>query len=279
MSRISGKKSSLTWAVHISVAALVLLWLFPTVGLFVSSFRTADQIASSGWWAALFPSEQNQVYRAVDPDDNRVAEGDMFVVKGNIFEGEPRQIKTWGVSSRNVSAFKPGETAEMKGGENLTLQPDGSYVWRGNDKQISGRGQRIFVTATVPPEFTFGNYQTILFSGSGQDNMGKAFFNTLTVTIPATIIPIVIAAFAAYALAWMEFPGRALLIAFVCGASRGSTSTGSYPAPATTSGDRHWQRLSWGLARAYRVRNAFGRLFAAKLHGRPAAGYNRKRKS
>jgi ABC-type glycerol-3-phosphate transport system permease component len=35
--------------------------------------------------------------------------------------------------------------------------------------------------------------------------MAKAFFNTLTVTIPATIIPILIAAFAAYALAWMDF--------------------------------------------------------------------------
>jgi alpha-glucoside transport system permease protein len=47
--------------------------------------------------------------------------------------------------------------------------------------------------------------------------MAKAFFNTLTVTIPATIIPILVAAFAAYALAWMEFPGRALLIAAVVG--------------------------------------------------------------
>jgi alpha-glucoside transport system permease protein len=37
------------------------------------------------------------------------------------------------------------------------------------------------------------------------------------VTIPATIIPILVAAFAAYALAWMDFPGRALLIAFVVG--------------------------------------------------------------
>jgi ABC-type glycerol-3-phosphate transport system permease component len=37
--------------------------------------------------------------------------------------------------------------------------------------------------------------------------MAKAFFNTLTVAIPATIIPILIAAFAAYALAWMDFPG------------------------------------------------------------------------
>ena len=47
--------------------------------------------------------------------------------------------------------------------------------------------------------------------------MAKAFFNTLTVTIPATIIPIVVAAFAAYALAWMDFAGRALLIAIVVG--------------------------------------------------------------
>jgi alpha-glucoside transport system permease protein len=35
--------------------------------------------------------------------------------------------------------------------------------------------------------------------------MDVAFFNTLTVTIPATIIPILMAAFAAYALAWMDF--------------------------------------------------------------------------
>jgi len=215
MASIAGKKSALTWTVQISVALLVVMWLFPTVGLFVSSFRTADQISSSGWWAALFPAEQNEVYRTTDPDDTRVADGDMFTVTGNIFEGPPREILSWGVSSRDVSAYQPGATADMGDGESLALQPDGEYVWRGNDKQISGRGQRVFITATVPPEFTLGNYSTILFSGTGQDNMAKAFFNTLTVTIPATIIPIVIAAFAAYALAWMEFPGRALLIAAV----------------------------------------------------------------
>ena len=88
MDNIAGSKSSLTWAVHISVAFIVILWLFPTVGLLVSSFRTSDQIASSGWWAAPFPSELNEIYRAADPDDNRVAQGDKFVVTGNIFNGE-----------------------------------------------------------------------------------------------------------------------------------------------------------------------------------------------
>ncbi|MEL6582383.1 MAG: carbohydrate ABC transporter permease [Pseudomonadota bacterium] len=211
-----GGKSPLTWAVHLSVVALVALWLFPTFGLFVSSFRTADQISSTGWWGALGPSEQNLVARALDPDDNRVEENGVFVVRGSVFdEGIQADISVWGTSSRAIDIYVPGDTADLGDGETLTLNPDGTYVWSGNDDQISGRGQRIFLTAVTPPELTTENYETILFSGSGQDNLGKAFFNTLTVTIPATIIPILIAAFAAYALAWMEFPGRALLIAAV----------------------------------------------------------------
>lgn len=94
------------------------------------------------------------------------------------------------------------------------MQVNGDYVWTGT-VAMSGRGQRVFATSTTPPEFTFKNYKTVLFGGDSTDGMTKAFFNTLTVTIPATIIPIVIAAFAAYALAWMDFPGRALLVAFV----------------------------------------------------------------
>ena len=68
MDNIAGSKSSLTWAVHISVVLLVALWLFPTVGLFVSSFRTADQIATSGWWKSMFPSQQNLTLRAGAPE-------------------------------------------------------------------------------------------------------------------------------------------------------------------------------------------------------------------
>ena len=218
MDNIAGTRSRLTWAVHISVAALVLLWLFPTVGLFVSSFRTADQISSSGWWAALFPTEQTIQLRT-GGGEAAVQENGLYVVTGNLLTdedgpGDAGVISAFGVSSREIGAFAAGETAEFGDGETLTLEADGSYRYTSTEEP-GGRGQRVFVTAETPPEFTLGNYQTILLSGTGQDNMAKAFFNTLTVTIPATIIPIVVAAFAAYALAWMDFPGRALLIALV----------------------------------------------------------------
>ncbi|WP_299043972.1 carbohydrate ABC transporter permease [uncultured Tateyamaria sp.] len=219
MDNIAGSKSSLGWAVNISVVLLVALWVFPTFGLLVSSFRTADQIVGSGWWASMFPSEQTERFRASDPDGNRVQRGDLFVVEGNIFEenGGGGDIQSWGTSSRAVDAYQPGDVADLGDGETFTVDADGNYAWSGNEEQISGRGQRAFVTAVSPPEFTTENYVNIMTSGNDTDNMAKAFFNTLTVTIPATIIPIVVAAFAAYALAWMDFPGRAILIACVVG--------------------------------------------------------------
>ena len=218
MDNIAGQKSSLGWAVNISVVALVLLWIFPTVGLFVSSFRTADQISATGWWKALFPTEQIVQQRTADPDEERIdLGGGRYAVEGNFFGegGSPEDISAWGTSSRDVSAYGPGDLAEMGEGETMTVDAAGNYRWEGDDEQISGRGQRVFVTTTVPPEFTTANYERVLFSGDRTDSMARAFFNTLTVTIPATIIPILVAAFAAYALAWMDFPGRALLIAAI----------------------------------------------------------------
>lgn len=222
MDNIAGTKSSLTWAVHISVVVLVALWLFPTVGLFVSSFRTADQIATSGWWNALFPTEQSLTIRAKAADAQEQVNG-VYVIEGNLFTdgdaGIPEGIEmsAWGTSSRDIGAYQPGDTAELRRGGTITLEGDGSYRMENAEAFEGNRGQRVFVTAEVPPDFTLENYQQVLFSGDATDSMAKAFFNTLTVTIPATIIPIVVAAFAAYALAWMDFPGRALLIAIVVG--------------------------------------------------------------
>ncbi|MCB1245772.1 MAG: carbohydrate ABC transporter permease [Acidimicrobiia bacterium] len=60
-------------------------------------------------------------------------------------------------------------------------------------------------------QWTLQNYSQVL----ADDGMMDAFLNSLLVTIPATVIPITIAAFAAYAFAWMRFPGRKLLFAGV----------------------------------------------------------------
>ncbi|MEM8630227.1 MAG: carbohydrate ABC transporter permease [Pseudomonadota bacterium] len=217
MDNIAGSKSSLSWAVNISVLMLVFLWLFPTLGLLISSFRTADQISSSGWWKSLGATEQNLTLRTAPPSEQR-QDGDFYVISGNLFgDGSEAVISVWGISSRAIDDFTPGQTAELRSGAQITVESDGAYILTHNEELSGSRGPRVFVTAQTPPEFTFDNYRTVLFGNSATDNMLKAFFNTLTVTIPATIIPIVVAAFAAYALAWMDFPGRALLIAAVVG--------------------------------------------------------------
>jgi alpha-glucoside transport system permease protein len=65
----------------------------------------------------------------------------------------------------------------------------------------------------LPFDFTLQNYQDVL----SENNIGQSFINSLFVSIPATLIPIMIAAFAAYAFAWMDFPGRNWLFILVVG--------------------------------------------------------------
>ncbi|GAB4554039.1 MAG: carbohydrate ABC transporter permease [Ruegeria sp.] len=217
MSEIAGTRPALRWAVHASVLFLVVLWVVPTLGLFISSFRTADQIATSGWWRAIFPSEQNLTLRSAAPD-TQVQENGLYVIEGNLFDaGTKARISKWGISSREIDAFEPGQTAELRKGGTITVQANGDYRMENTEEFTGSRGTRVFVTAELPPEFTLDNYHKVLLAEDSTDSMAKAFFNTLTVTIPATIIPILVAAFAAYALAWMDFPGRALLIAAVVG--------------------------------------------------------------
>jgi len=104
---------------HVAVVVICLIWMLPTVGLLVSSFRPPALVSTTGWWVA----------------------------------------------------FKP------------------------------------------PFVFTLENYRQVLTT----NNMATSFVNSLFITIPATVMPILIAAFAAYAFAWMQFPGRNLLFLAVVG--------------------------------------------------------------
>lgn len=64
-----------------------------------------------------------------------------------------------------------------------------------------------------PLDFTLENYDRVL----GQRGMGQAFVNSLIITIPSTLLTLVTASFAAYAFAWMRFPGRNLLFLVMVG--------------------------------------------------------------
>ena len=63
----------------------------------------------------------------------------------------------------------------------------------------------------TPFNFTLENYQDVL----SQNRMGVSFINSLIISIPGTVIPILVAGYAAFAFAWMRFRGRDALFIFV----------------------------------------------------------------
>ncbi|WP_165067882.1 carbohydrate ABC transporter permease [Marisediminicola senii] len=63
-------------------------------------------------------------------------------------------------------------------------------------------------TIVQNPGFTFDNYVEVLGTGNSQLDLAGAFINSLAITIPATVFPLVIATLAAYAFAWIPFKGK-----------------------------------------------------------------------
>lgn len=117
--KIRNRRKHLLFTV-LPVTVLCLLWLVPTLGLLISSFRSEDLVNSTGWWTVFT---------------------------------DPLDFSQW----------------------------------------------------------TLDNYRDVLDSGG----LGTAFLNSFVVSVPATVIPIIAASFAAYAFAWMQFPGRNALFALL----------------------------------------------------------------
>ncbi len=180
--------------VNIILAVICLVWLIPTLGLFISSFRPADEILKTGWWT-IFPhrtwetSEQAQLPKDLDLREPIVIDGKTYsndeLRKGVVTEEgyrliweNPRarllnvQERSWGM---NTNFTLENYKSVLTGKEYEIAQPDG--------------GVR-------------------LEKGS---NLSRSFWNTMAVSIPGTVIPILIASFAAYAFAWMKFPGSKVI--------------------------------------------------------------------
>ncbi|SDZ87967.1 maltose ABC transporter membrane protein /trehalose ABC transporter membrane protein /sucrose ABC transporter membrane protein [Pelagibacterium halotolerans] len=199
-------------AAHLALLLLVVIWTVPTFGLLISSVRDKDQLAVSGWWTSLTTVERSSV-GVLGTAADQVEEGGQYVIRGNVLpEGSNETVVSFGTSINNPTEFAAGSPAEMRIGGEIIVSEDGSYVWTSPTAFEHDR-VRLFYTSAVPPRFTLENYTEVLTAAG----IGRAFVNSFTVTVPATIIPILIAAFAAYALAWMRFPGRTLLVALMVG--------------------------------------------------------------
>jgi len=77
--------------------------------------------------------------------------------------------------------------------------------WRSRDAQRNSGWWTI-----KPGDLTLDNYDYI-FNASAAGTIGESLINSMAIAVPATIIPIAIAAFAAYGFAWIDFKGRKTL--------------------------------------------------------------------
>ncbi len=189
--------------VNAALVLLVLLWTIPTLGIFVSSFRNRSDIQTSGWWSVL-PHREWQTIETLEIADLDLDPQGVMDVRGAI-----------------------GTFEELREG---VQSEDGDYqvTWVGNRRL--GRIEIQEQVWAVNWDFTLDNYQQVIggkdfeiVDNDGNvevipgDDMSNAFLNSLAVAVPSTIIPILIAAFAAYGFAWMKFPGRRILFIIVIG--------------------------------------------------------------
>ena len=203
---------------HIVLALIVFIWVVPFVALVTTSLRSEVASKTSGFWTAFTSTVLGHRFRTHEGDEK------FFKFEGNIFDRINLDRQAFPVSGDIHSIlFKghipdpdndgktilirklifQGESMDVRGGE-FIFQSNGDFIWT-FDKAIKPKPKSLDVFVNQDPIFGTEAYVEVLFEN---DHVPNALISSFIVTIPATIIPITIAAFAAYAFAWMTFPGR-----------------------------------------------------------------------
>ena len=212
---------------HIVLALIVFIWVVPFVALVSTSMRSEVAAKTSGFWTSFTPTELGHRFATHE----RGGTEPIVVMRGNILErinagtsgyevsGDVKSIliKTRIADPENPGKTKlvrklvpAGETMDVRGGA-FVFDTNGDFTWA-FDEATAPKPKNLDVFIDQDPAFGADAYIEVLFDNK---NVPNALISSFIVTIPATIIPITIAAFAAYAFAWMQFPGRDWLFVIV----------------------------------------------------------------
>jgi len=181
---------------------ICLIWILPTIGIFITSWRDSQDIFTTGWWT-VFPHQTyvNSSQIHIDPS---VDVNSAMSIPGAPGKYTFEQLRA-GVKLPN------GTQLTWFGNKRTRLIDVAKLQWVGFSTSLTTKNYTD-VLSNNNVNYTDANGNNIVRQG---DNLFGAFLNSVAVAVPATIIPILIAAFAAYGFAWLNFPGRKFFFTIV----------------------------------------------------------------
>jgi alpha-glucoside transport system permease protein len=228
--------------VNLALVILLIVWIVPTLGLFVTSFRSREDVRTTGWWTAFSKTqvagepEYTQYCASCHGDDGKaIPQADlsdpallenyprsnrlMAMLRQDI-NGQPHMVDPLLPDNPNqaqaiLSPILEYMTSLSTGGETPARFTLTNYV----DALVGYKGTQDYLTdCEQEVASTLAKYRCdLLVDMFHPEGMGRAVINTLIVTIPATLFPILLAAFAAYSIAWFDFSGRQLFFILLVG--------------------------------------------------------------